>query len=50
MGRAFLFADDGDALQEWLDIPWRRADLYFIEKLAATAGAYGDSQWIDLKR
>ncbi len=50
MGRAFVFGDDGDALRKWLDIPWCRADLYFVEKLAATVRAYTGTTWVDLRR
>ena len=35
--RAFLFADAPAELRGYMDIPWCRADLYHIQKLALLA-------------
>jgi len=50
IGRAFVFGDNGNALRKWLDIPWCKADLYFIEKLAATMRACAGFKWVDLRK
>lgn len=38
--RAMLFGDDGPALRRYLDLPWCKADLYHLHKLALAAQQY----------
>lgn len=39
--RAMLFGDNAETLAGYLDIPWCKADLYYIHKLAMIADAAG---------
>lgn len=38
--RAMLFADPGPTLESCLDIPWCKADLYYVHKLALAVQGY----------
>jgi hypothetical protein len=35
--RAFILGEPADALQKFIDLPWCRADEYYIQKLALSS-------------
>lgn len=43
--RAWILDEPADRLAGFVDIPWCRADLFYIQKLALCVEAYGRTSW-----
>lgn len=46
--RSWILRESGDQLARFVDIPWCRADLYHIQKLAACLASCGRVSWKNL--
>ncbi|HMO51367.1 MAG TPA: hypothetical protein PKE26_08870 [Kiritimatiellia bacterium] len=45
MTHAWVYGESGDELRRWLDVPYNIGDLFHIQRLTATIGAYSDPVW-----
>ncbi|HMP72334.1 MAG TPA: hypothetical protein PKE55_03640 [Kiritimatiellia bacterium] len=45
MTRAWVYGESGDELRRWLDVPYSIGDLFHLQRLTATIGAYSDPVW-----
>jgi hypothetical protein len=43
--RALILGESGDKLESFLDIPWCKADLFYIQKLVFCIEAHGSVVW-----
>lgn len=43
--RALILGESGDKLQRFLDIPWCKADLFYIQKLVFCIESHGSVEW-----
>jgi len=43
--RALILGEPGEKLERFLDIPWCRADLFYIQKLVFCIEAHGGIEW-----
>ncbi len=43
--RALILGESGEKLERFLDIPWCRADLFYIQKLVFCIEAHGGIKW-----
>jgi hypothetical protein len=43
--RALILGESGEKLERDLDIPWCKADLFYIQKLVFCIEAYGSVEW-----
>lgn len=43
--KRFIGAEGRESLERWIDLPWCRADLYHVEKLALAIEASGATEW-----
>jgi hypothetical protein len=43
--RALILAEPAEKLTSFLDIPWCKADLFYIQKLVLCIEAYGNTAW-----
>lgn len=47
--RALILREPAEKLAQYLDIPWCKADLFYIQKLAFTIEAHGKVLWQDIR-
>jgi hypothetical protein len=47
--RALILGAAGAELERFIDIPWCRADLFYLEKLVLALDAYGKVTWRDCR-
>jgi hypothetical protein len=47
--RAMVLQEPGEKLAAYLDLPWCRADLFFLQKLASCAEAHTHVTWRDVR-
>jgi hypothetical protein len=45
--RALILREPGGKLERFLDIPWCKADLFYIQKLVYCIEAYGQVTWVN---
>jgi hypothetical protein len=45
MTHAWVYGESGDELRRWLDVPYCIGDLFHLQRLTATIGAYGEPVW-----
>jgi hypothetical protein len=43
--RALILREPGEKLSRFVDIPWCKADLFYIQKLILCIEAYGNIKW-----
>lgn len=47
--RRWILAEPPEKLAAFLDLPWCKADEYYIQKLAMTLDAAGHTEWVDVR-
>jgi len=48
--RALILGESGEKLKRYLDIPWCKADLFYIQKLVFCIKASGETTWLNEPR
>ena len=48
--KAMILSEPADRLRSYLDIPWCKADLFYIQKLVGCLAAKRGTTWRDMRR
>ena len=48
--KAMILGEPADNLRSYLDVPWCKADLFYIQKLVGCISAEHETTWRDVRR